>query len=284
MPPSTTSALHPIVLPPVPVPPYFTTLGSGLLHATHPRELPTTLHTLLLSYPPLANNDRPKPWWRAQCLLYGLNAPEKRTIPELRAALVNAMVMGGLKVPDAMQEMEKRENGRFRKLNAQMREATGAAAKGRGAPPKDPLRGVRGAGAKVAKTGKKPAAKDGNVAKTGKNKSAAKDGGVTVNVTINMQNPQGPKARARKTVPAPRAKQTAKRGGAAPKTARSKGPAAPKEPAPRAKPMAKRGGAAPKTARSKGPAAPKEPATRPKQTAKRGRGGAGAPGRASRRL
>ncbi|KAH0606553.1 uncharacterized protein H6S33_003387 [Morchella sextelata] len=267
MPPSTASALHPIVLPPIPVPPYFTTLGAGLLHATHPRELPSTLHTLLFSHPPLANKDRSKTWWRAQCLLYGLDAPEKRTVVELRAKLQDAILMGGLRVPDAMQETERRENGRFRKLNAEMREATGVAvAKGR-APPKDPLRGIRGADARITKPGKK---------------SAAEDGGVTFNVTVNMHTPQVPKARARKTEPASRAKQTANWGGPAPKTARAKGPAASKEPASRAKQTAKRGGAAPKTARSKGPAAPKEPATRPKQTAGRGRGGSGAPAQAPR--
>ncbi|KAI5843797.1 hypothetical protein DFP73DRAFT_64433 [Morchella snyderi] len=268
MPPSIASALHPIVLPPVPVPPYFTTLGAGLLHATQPRELPSTLHTLLFSHPPLANKDRPKSWWRAQCLLYGLDAPEKRTIPELRAMLQNAILQGGLRVPDAMQELEKRENGRFRKLNAEMREATGVAPRGK-APPKDPLKGIRGQGAKVAKAaGRKPAARAG--------------GDVTVNITVNMPNPQATKAQAKKTQPASRPKQTAKRGGAAPKTARSKGSAAPTQPAAtsRAKQTAKRGGAAPKTARPKGSAAPKGRATTTTRAepimAWGGRGGGGA--------
>ncbi|KAH0606554.1 uncharacterized protein H6S33_003388 [Morchella sextelata] len=83
--------------PPLRLPPHFTTLGAGLLHATHPREPPATLHTHLLGAPPsrLANRDRPKTWWRAQCLLYGLDAPEKATIARLRGTLQRALRSAG---------------------------------------------------------------------------------------------------------------------------------------------------------------------------------------------
>lgn len=87
--------------------------------------------------------------------------PEKATIQELRTALEKGLARrGGLVVPEELVELEHRENGRFRKLNATVREATakegavkGKETKGKGG--KDVLKAVKAR----PKVGKKPVAK-----------------------------------------------------------------------------------------------------------------------------
>ncbi|KAL0632380.1 hypothetical protein Q9L58_008741 [Maublancomyces gigas] len=192
-PPSTTSPLSPIVIPAVQIPPHFTTRGDGLLHDSHARETIPALRFLLLSTPRLLENKgKPKSWWRAQCLLYGLDAPEKRTVQELRDTLELALLKGELQVPAAMAQLEQKERGKFRKLNAQVRDATGVGAPApapAAAPekkskvgkvtvkkkdlPKDPLKTVKNAG-KVTKS------------KPGKKAAPLKNDAVTINLTVNM--------------------------------------------------------------------------------------------------
>lgn len=174
--------LSAIVIPALHIPPHFTTLGAGLLFDSHAREIAPTLRALLLSSPPLLENKaKPKSWWRAQCLLYGLDAPEKRTVQELRAALELMLLKGELEVPAAMAQLETREKGRFRKLNAQVRDATGVGAE-------KPKEVVKKAPANPAK---KPRPKDPlvavrNAGKVAKSQPVTKNKSVTVNLTINM--------------------------------------------------------------------------------------------------
>lgn len=81
--------------------------------------------------------------------------------------------------------MERRENGRFRTMNAQVREATAGAAKGRvGQGRKDPL---------------KPKA-PGKVTKAPAKQPAAPKNHVTVNVTIRMPSPTAKKPATKKAV------------------------------------------------------------------------------------
>lgn len=237
-----------IVIPAVQIAPHFTTLGEGLLHASHARESPATLHALLLATtPPLLDNKaKPKSWWRAQCLLYGLDAPEKRTVQELRAALELALLKRELEVPAALALVESRERGKFRKLNAQVRDATAVVVKkqekekdpppkkkaplkppAKKPPPKDPLMVVRDAG-KVAKS--QPA------------KKKKKNEAVTVNLTINMpsaaaQKPARAKTAAAKPKPKPRAEKKPKPAASDPAYFTSA--AAPEEPKPQPKPRTK---------------------------------------------
>lgn len=227
--------------------PHFTTLGEGLLHASHAREAPATLHALLLATtPPLLDNKaKPKSWWRAQCLLYGLDAPEKRTVQELRAALELALLKRELEVPAALALVESRERGKFRKLNAQVRDATAVVVKkqekekdppkkkaplkpAKKPPPKDPLMVVRDAG-KVAKS--QPAKKKKNEA-------------VTVNLTINMpsaavQKPARAKTAAAKPKPKPKPHAEKKPKPAASDPAYFTSATAPEEPKPQPKPRTK---------------------------------------------
>lgn len=119
---------------------------------------------------------------------------------ELRDTLELALLKGELQVPAAMAQLEQKEKGKFRKLNAQVRDATGvgapapapaaaAAATAAAAPekkskvgkvtvkkkdlPKDPLKTVKNAG-KVTKT------------KPGKKAAPLKNDAVTINLTVNM--------------------------------------------------------------------------------------------------
>lgn len=172
-------------------------------------------------------------------------------MPELRARLELALLKGELEVPGAMVELERRENGKFRKLNAQVREAMGM---GRKAAAKDPLKVVKSAG-KVVKS----------QSPNGTQVTAAGGVSTTVNLTINLQSTAAQsKAAGKKRAPAkPRAKKAASGAGTKQKQA------------------ARRGGGAPKTTSRAAPA--KAPsASRLKQTARSStRGGASVRGKST---
>ncbi|KAG0637747.1 hypothetical protein HOY80DRAFT_1002394 [Tuber brumale] len=250
MAPSTASALNPIIIPAVQIPPHFSTLGSGLLHETHARESVSTLTALLLTSPDIfPNKAKPKPWWRGQCLLYGLDAPQSLAIQSLREKLENALRRGDLQIPEHLVELEHIENGKFRKLNAQVREATGVKKEGKGGGVKkdkeDPLKKVLGA-TKVAK--KTPAGKTAAPAAAAKPR-AKKKSGPEPEPEPEVKAKAKPRAKAQAPpiataaaggniqiyltalapAPAPRARQTAKRGTSS----------APKSRAPKAEPPSK---------------------------------------------
>ncbi|KAF8475767.1 hypothetical protein BDZ91DRAFT_710279 [Kalaharituber pfeilii] len=139
MAPSVNSPLHPIVIPEIAVPPHFTCLGSGLLQNGHSRESAASLAALLLPSPAaprgIANNSKPKTWWRAQCLHYGIDMPASANIERMRARLEEGLRSGkggrggewGLVVPAELLDLEYAKCGEFRKLNAQVREAVSGA-------------------------------------------------------------------------------------------------------------------------------------------------------------
>lgn len=125
---------------------------------------------------------------------------------ELRRALELALMGGELKVPAAIAQLEQKEKGKFRKLNAQVRDATGiivAAAAAAATPekkakalPKNPLKVVRNAGKVTKSQPTKQAVSTSNA--------------VTINLTIN--NAPAPAQRKtaaaakKKPPPKPRAK------------------------------------------------------------------------------
>ena len=211
------------------------------------------------------NKAKPKPWWRGQCLLYGLDAPQSLAIQLLREKLENALRRGELYVPDHLVELEHVENGKFRKLNAQVREATISVKK----------EGKGGGGAKKVK-------EDLLKKVLGTTKVAKK---ASAGVGKTAAPAAAPKPRAKKKVEVkpkvkPRAKAqappfvTATAGGDIQIYLTALPPAPAPAPAPRAKQTAKRGtGSAPK------PRAPKaKPSKPPAATAKRGGGGPGSRG------
>lgn len=107
--------------------PHFTCLGSGLLQNGHLRESPTALGALLLPSAAtprgIPNSSKPKNWWRAQCLHYGIDMPVSATIERMRARLEEGLrVSGGLVVPGDLLDLEHKKCGEFRKLNAQVRD------------------------------------------------------------------------------------------------------------------------------------------------------------------
>ncbi|RPB20479.1 hypothetical protein L211DRAFT_521498 [Terfezia boudieri ATCC MYA-4762] len=127
MAPSVNSPLTPIVIPEIAVAPHFTCLGSGLLQNGHPRESPSSLEALLLpsaaSPRGIPNSNKPKTWWRAQCLHYGIDMPVSATIERMRARLEEALRSpGGLVLPGNLLDLEHQKCGEFRKLNAQVRD------------------------------------------------------------------------------------------------------------------------------------------------------------------
>lgn len=179
---------------------------------------------------------------------------------ELRSALELALLKGELEVPAAMAQLETKERGRFRKLNAQVRDATGVSAEKK--KPKETVKKetVKKAPANPAK---KPLPKDPlvavkNAGKVAKSQPATKNKSVTVNLTINMPSAAAAAAAA---APAP-----------AKKPARAKAAAAGSAPKPRAEKKAKVAVSDPGYFASS--TTQEESKPMPKQTAKRGRGGA----------
>nr|GAT56509.1 predicted protein [Mycena chlorophos] len=123
--------LEPIVIPPL-VAGKFTCSGAGLRYEEQERVAPDVLRTLLLpsgARNGIADRERPKAWWGAQSLFYGLKHTKTMTITQLRAQLEDALRAnkgkGSLRVPQDILDLEHRSNQEFRELNAQVRDKTG---------------------------------------------------------------------------------------------------------------------------------------------------------------
>ncbi|KAF8744824.1 hypothetical protein RHS02_02324, partial [Rhizoctonia solani] len=121
--------LHPIVIQAFVTGP-FECLGEGLLHDGIGREEPDTLKSLIAPTKTskrvaIEDRERPKKWWKAQCLHYGLQVPSAAPISTYRVHLENGIRQrGGLKLPQDLASLELEQNSKFRHLNAQVREAT----------------------------------------------------------------------------------------------------------------------------------------------------------------
>ncbi|CAE7053003.1 unnamed protein product [Rhizoctonia solani] len=142
------SPLHPIVIQAIISGP-FECLGEGLTHEGVGREEPNVLKDLVAPTKtskrvPIEDRERPKKWWKgtifcdltchmgfkitlfvAQCLHYGLQVPSAAPISTYRVHLENAIRQrGGLKRPQNLTELELEQNTKFRRLNAEVRDAT----------------------------------------------------------------------------------------------------------------------------------------------------------------
>ncbi|KAF8610783.1 hypothetical protein BDV93DRAFT_517880 [Ceratobasidium sp. AG-I] len=121
--------LHPIIIGAI-LTGQFECLGDGLLHDGVEREQPNTLKDLLVptktsKRTPMEDRERPKKWWRAQCIHYALPAPASAPISTYRVHLENAIRQrGGLKRPQDLADLEFEQNTKFRRLNAEVRSAT----------------------------------------------------------------------------------------------------------------------------------------------------------------
>ncbi|KAI5076643.1 hypothetical protein GOP47_0008708 [Adiantum capillus-veneris] len=117
-------ALYPIVMNALSEPP-FECAGNGLLHQGHSRSSISELRAWL--FPKRKNAaplSKPKAWWQAQPVLYGLGVPKKsETIAALRARLEAAVLGGGCDKPpsDQLVEKEARLNQAFLHANAKRR-------------------------------------------------------------------------------------------------------------------------------------------------------------------
>ncbi|KAH7340678.1 hypothetical protein B0J17DRAFT_652388 [Rhizoctonia solani] len=127
----TDTLLHPIVIQAIVSGP-FECLGEGLLHDGVGRDEPSVLKDLVAPTKtskrvPIEDRERPKKWWKAQCLHYGLQVPSTAPISTYRVHLENAIRQrGGLKRPQDLAALELDQNAKFRRLNAEVREATSA--------------------------------------------------------------------------------------------------------------------------------------------------------------
>ncbi|CAE6518402.1 unnamed protein product [Rhizoctonia solani] len=137
--------LHPIVIQAV-ISGSFECLGEGLLHEGVGREEPNVLKDLIAPTKtskrvPIEDRERPKKWWKAQCIHYGLQVPSTASISTYRVHLENAIRQrGGLKRPQHLTDLELEQNARFLRLNVEVREATsGAQAK----PPKGKAKSIQ---------------------------------------------------------------------------------------------------------------------------------------------
>ncbi|KAG8744732.1 hypothetical protein FRC10_009497 [Ceratobasidium sp. 414] len=121
--------LNPIVISAI-VTGKFECLGDGLLHEGVEREQPNTLKDLLVptktsKRTPIEDRERPKKWWKAQCVHYGITVPSQAPIGTYRVHLENAIRQrGGLKRPQDIADLEFEQNAKFRRLNAEVRDAT----------------------------------------------------------------------------------------------------------------------------------------------------------------
>ncbi|EUC62049.1 hypothetical protein RSOL_412400 [Rhizoctonia solani AG-3 Rhs1AP] len=121
--------LHPIVIQAI-ISGLFECLGEGLLHEGVGREEPNVLKDLVAPTKtskriPIEDRERPKKWWKAQCLHYGLQVPSTASIGTYRVHLENAIRQrGGLKRPQDLADLELEQNAKFKRLNAEVREAT----------------------------------------------------------------------------------------------------------------------------------------------------------------
>ncbi|QRV86577.1 hypothetical protein RhiJN_14595 [Ceratobasidium sp. AG-Ba] len=121
--------LHPIVIGAFSIG-HFECLGDGLLHEGIGCEQPSTLKDLLCptktsKKTPIEDRDRPKKWWKAQCVHYGITVPSQAPISTYRVHLENAIRQrGGIKRPQEIADLEAEQTAKFRRLNAELRDAT----------------------------------------------------------------------------------------------------------------------------------------------------------------
>ncbi|KAF7298448.1 Carbonic anhydrase [Mycena kentingensis (nom. inval.)] len=103
----------------------FTCAGSGLRYEAQERVATDTLRELLLPTGKEAITDRgrPKSWWAAQTVFYGLEFGKTMSVKTMRAQLENALRDNGnaLEVPAPILELEEKSDEEFRALNAQAR-------------------------------------------------------------------------------------------------------------------------------------------------------------------
>ncbi|BBN09127.1 hypothetical protein MPTK1_4g17350 [Marchantia polymorpha subsp. ruderalis] len=115
--------LYPVVIPPISHPP-FECQGKGLVYKSHSRESIDTLRSWITTKRGRSPLQRPKIWWQAQLLLYGLDpgslsAKLAEVTQKLKDALAN-----GLQAPcQEITDLENELNAKFRRLNADARDA-----------------------------------------------------------------------------------------------------------------------------------------------------------------
>ncbi|CAE6498258.1 unnamed protein product [Rhizoctonia solani] len=154
--------LQPIVIQAIVSGP-FECLGEGLLHDGVGRDEPSVLKDLVAptktsKRTPIEDRERPKKWWKAQCLHYGLQVPSTAPISTYRVHLENAIRQrGGLKRPQDLTSLEIEQNTKFRRLNAEVREATSASTQPK--PPKGKAKAAQSAPAVVSEPTSIPAPK-----------------------------------------------------------------------------------------------------------------------------
>jgi len=112
------------VIPPIIVE-KFTCGGNGLLYEGHARESPAGLRAMITSGIPISDKDqtntKPKSWWLAQTLLYGLPGNKSSTIGQLRERLQTALEQrNGMAVPEKILNVEVDANKEFNELNARI--------------------------------------------------------------------------------------------------------------------------------------------------------------------
>ncbi|KAG6558002.1 hypothetical protein Mapa_000181 [Marchantia paleacea] len=114
--------LYPVVIPPISHPP-FDCQGKGLLYKSHSRESVDTLRSWITSKRVRTPLQRPKVWWQAQLLLYGLDPGKSSAkLAEVTQKLKDALT-NGLQAPSKeIIDLENELNAKFRHLNADARD------------------------------------------------------------------------------------------------------------------------------------------------------------------
>ncbi|KAF7294616.1 hypothetical protein MIND_00998200 [Mycena indigotica] len=127
------ATLEPIVIPPIVIE-KFTCAGTGLRYDNQERVAPDVLRTLLLpsgARNGITDRERPKAWWSAQAVFYGLKHTKSMSIQQIRGQLEDALRSNKLAVTQELLDMEYQSNQEFRELNAQVREKTSGAGGGK---------------------------------------------------------------------------------------------------------------------------------------------------------
>ncbi|PUU75232.1 hypothetical protein B9Z19DRAFT_1131692 [Tuber borchii] len=199
MAPSANSALNPVEPSPLQSLPFSAHSNADLHHSGHLRESPASILS------PSARS-KPKSWWRAQCILYGIPIDEKATIAELRASLVSAVnKQGGLSANEEILE-EAAESGmvaneRVQKVDTAVRGVTPVG--GKDASVKESVSGSVMEGGKGK--GKRLAEKDRDVLKVVKSgpKVSKKAVKKVITKTVVSKTVKVPKKKVPKTEVAP---------------------------------------------------------------------------------
>lgn len=179
--------------------PFSANSNADLHHNGHPRESPASILS------PSARS-KPKPWWRAQCILYGIPIDEKATIAELRALLESAVnKQGGVsaneKILEEAAESGKGADEKVRKVDIAVRGVTPVG--GKDASAKESASGSVMEGGKGK--GKKLAEKDRDVLKVVKSgpKVSKKAVKKVITKTVVSKTVKVPKKKVPKTEVAP---------------------------------------------------------------------------------